>query len=438
MIIRQGYRYRLKTTPEIEHALRVQAGHCRFVWNEALKLNLGRLEQGVALLWHADLCGMAKLWKKTEQREFLGEAHSQVLQQKLKDLANAFSDAFDPTQPLKRLPKFKRKGQGDSLRYPQRFKLGRGRIYLPKVGWVGYFDSRPIEGKPKNATVLYEAGHWYVSVQAEREVADPDHPSSSVQAIDLGIAAFAATADGELVAPTNAFKHHQQKRTRLQRKLARQVKFSSNWKKTKAKIARLHHKIACIRTDFLHKLSTRLSNSHALIVVEDLCIANMSASAKGTVEEPGNNVRQKAGLNRAILDQGWGECRRQLDYKLAWKGGRLVRVAPAYTSQQCSRCGHTDPDSRQGQAVFKCTACHRSLNADVNAARNILVRGLVAVGMTQEQARRFNESQTAQGRWAKKPVEGNGVGHPEKQEPWEVAPPGGGVAHTTTGSRLNA
>ena len=304
MIIRQGWRYRLKTTPEVEHALRVQAGHARFVWNEALKLNLRRLEQGVPLLWRDALCGMIKLWKMTEQRDFLRDAHSQVLQQKLNDLASAFSDAFDPSQPHKRLPRFKRKGIDDRFRYPQGFKLARGRIYLPKIGWVGYFDSRPIEGKAKNATVSFEGGHWYVSVQTERDVEVAPHPSTHVEGIDLGIAAFAATAGGKLIAPRNAFKSHLAKLARLQRKLARQVKFSANWKATKARINRLHHKIACIQADYLHKLSTALSNSHAMIAVEALRIRTMSASAKETTEAPGQGVRQKAGLNRRILDQG--------------------------------------------------------------------------------------------------------------------------------------
>ena len=400
------------------------------------EVNLRRLEQGVPLLWRDALCGMIKLWKMTDERGFLREAHSQVLQQKLNDLTNAFSDAFDPSQPHKRLPRFKRKGVDDRFRYPQGFKLARGRIYLPKVGWVGYFDSRPIEGRAKNATISFEGGHWYVSVQTERAVEAPVHPSTRVEGIDLGIAAFAATAGGAWVAPINVARRYFKKLARLQRKLARQVKFSSNWKNTKARINRLHHKIACIRADYLHKLSTALSNSHAMIAVEGLRIANMSASAKGTTEAPGKGVRQKAGLNRSILDQGWGEFRRQLDYKLARRGGLLVRVAPAYTSQRCSRCGHTDTDNRPSQAVFECTVCRLSINADVNAARNILMAALESFGLNAAEARRFVETHAARGRRAVKPVEGKGVGLPVKQAPWET--PLGGVDNTTTGSALNA
>ncbi len=109
--------------------------------------------------------------------------------------------------------------------------------------------------------------------------------------------------------------------------------------------------------------------------VEILLVANMSRSAKGTVDQPGRNVRAKAGLNRSILDQGWGEMRRQLAYKLGWNGGTLVAVPPANTSRRCSSCQHTDKTSRVSQSMFICTACGHEMNADTNAAKNILALG---------------------------------------------------------------
>lgn len=311
------------------------------------------------------------------------------MQQTLKDLSRAFADAFDPSQPNKCLPRFKRKGKHDSFRYPQGFKLGNKRIYLPNVGWVNYFDSRKIEGTPKNVTVSLEGGHWYVSVQTEQDIGEPVHPSSSVEGIDMGVAVFAATAAGDLIDPVNAFKSARAKLTCLQRELARRVKFSANWHKTKTRINQLHHKIACIRADFLHKLTTALSKSHAMIAVEALRILNMSASAKGTVEQPGKNVKAKSGLNRSILDQGWGEFRRQLGYKLAWRGGRLIEVPPAYTSQRCACCGHIAAENRPRRDLFHCRECSHSAHADVNAARNILVAGLMVTGLDEAEARRF-------------------------------------------------
>lgn len=112
-----------------------------------------------------------------------------------------------------------------------------------------------------------------------------------------------------------------------------------------------------------------------MVFVEDLNVRNMSRSAAGTLDEPGRNVRAKAGLNRSILDQGWGEFVRQLDYKLQWRGGWLVKVPAHHTSQTCSECGHVSPDNRPAQAVFHCRACGHAEHADINAAQNIRARG---------------------------------------------------------------
>ena len=144
----------------------------------------------------------------------------------------------------------------------------------------------------------------------------------------MGIARFATFSDGSSIRPLHSFRKHEKKLAKLQRKLAKRVKFSANWQKLKAKIQRLHRTIANVRNDFLHKTTTIISKNHALVVIEDLKVRNMSRSASGTVEAPGRNVRAKAGLNKSILDQGWFEFRRQLEYKLKWLGGKLVVIIP--------------------------------------------------------------------------------------------------------------
>lgn len=143
----------------------------------------------------------------------------------------------------------------------------------------------------------------------------------------------------------------------------------------KAAIARLHIRIADARNDFLHKVSTTISKSHAVVYLEDLKVKNMSATARGSVQEPGKNVRQKSGLNKAILDQGWFEFRRQLSYKESWRGGRVVAMPPQHTSQTCAQCGHVSAASRRSQAQFVCVACGHEDDADVNAAKNIMRAG---------------------------------------------------------------
>ncbi|HGN0855180.1 TPA: RNA-guided endonuclease InsQ/TnpB family protein, partial [Proteus mirabilis] len=162
---------------------------------------------------------------------------------------------------------------------------------------------------------------------------------------------------------------------RLQRKLSRKIKFSANWQKQKRKIQHLHSHIANIRKDYLHKVTSEISKNHAMIVIEDLKVSNMSKSAKGTTERHGRNVKAKSGLNRSILEQGWYEMRRQLEYKQLWRGGQVLAIPPAYTSQKCACCGHTAKENRQSQSQFECLECGYTANADINAARNILAAG---------------------------------------------------------------
>ena len=193
--------------------------------------------------------------------------------------------------------------------------------------------------------------------------------------IDLGIATFAATSTGTLYPPLNAYRRVEKKKTRLQRRLAGMRKYSCNWKKQQRRIARLDTRIANCRHDFLHQLSTEISKNHAVIVLEDLQVKHMSRSARGTANKPGHQVAQKSGLNKAILDQGWGTFRRMLEYKQRWHGGEVIAVHPRYTSQTCPECGHIAKANRLQQALFSCVACGYTYHADVVAAKNILALG---------------------------------------------------------------
>ena len=162
---------------------------------------------------------------------------------------------------------------------------------------------------------------------------------------------------------------------RLQKQLARKVKFSSNWKKLKAKITTLYTKVANIRHDKLHKISTQLSKSNAIIVLEDLKIRNMTKNSKGNSEQHGKMVKQKSGLNRIILNQGWGMFKEMLKYKQDWLGGQVIFVDPKHTSQTCPECDHQSKDNRLTQSKFECVKCGYQNNADYVGALNILPRG---------------------------------------------------------------
>ncbi len=389
--IRKAYKVRLKTNRDIETKLARFCGSARFLWNKSLAINLDRLKDKQGILWYNELAFWLTLWKKSDEYCFLIECPSQVLQQKLRDMDRAFSDCFDKSQPLKRLPAFKKKGYGYGIRFPQGFRVEGRRIFLPKLGWIGFYKSQDIGGTIKNITVTNRAGKWYASIQVEQTLDIGKHPSESETGIDAGIKCFAAFSDGTMIQGVNSFRKHEDALAREQRKLSRKKKGSNNWKKQKRKISRLHHTIANVRSDFLHKLSTGISKNHARVFVEGLNIKNMSSSARGTIEKPGRNIRAKSGLNKAILDQGWFELRRQLQYKLSWRGGQLVEVDYRYTSQRCSSCGHTAKENRQSQAVFKCLACGYEENADINAAKNILTVG--QTGMACQANRRSGRQQ---------------------------------------------
>jgi len=379
MLQRKAYKFKLKTNREDEEKLSQFSGCCRFVWNKALALNLTRLEAKQPLLWYNELAFWLTFWKKTDEHAFLKDCHSQVLQQTLKNLDRAFKDAFDKKQTNKRIPRFKQKFCSDGFRYPQGFKIENRSVFLPKIGWVGFYKSRKIEGKPKNLNVTREADGWYFSVQTEIEVADPVHPSKSMVGVDLGIVRFATLSNGEYIEPLNALNKERAKLANAQRKLARQKKRSNNWKKQKRRIGNIHRKIRNSRNDFLHKVSTTISKNHAVVFVEDLRILNMSRSAKGTTDELGSNVKAKSGLNRSILDQAWGLFRSQLEYKIAWVGGDFRFVNPKYTSQKCPNCQTIDSENRRTQSEFVCQSCSYTNHADVVGAMNVLAAGLAVM-----------------------------------------------------------
>ena len=388
--IRKAFKFRLKVTPEINQKFSNFAGGSRFVWNKFLALNLERLSGKFPLLWYCEMAFWLTVWKLSAEYGFLKELPSQVLQQKLKDLEKAFKDGFDKNQPLKRIPVFKKKSQHDSFRYPQGFKVdqAKSKVFLPKIGWVSYRNSRNIIGEVKNITVSRKGKYWYISIQTEYEAELPPHQSTSIVGIDMGIVHFATLSNGTLYEPLNSFKSKAAKLAKLQRQLKHKKKFSNNWKKVKAKITQCHEDISNARKDYLHKISTEISESQAIIVIEDLKISNMSKSSKGSIEEPGKKVAQKSGLNRSILDQGWSMFGSMLNYKQDWNGGMVLRVPPQHTSQTCPCCRYVSKENRKTQAEFVCVECGFSENADLVGAMNVLAKGHVLLAENQPPDRR--------------------------------------------------
>jgi transposase len=211
------------------------------------------------------------------------------------------------------------------------------------------------------------AGRWHVAF-AVIPGPVPAPGNGQVVGIDRGVTVSAALSTGDLLHAPGMTVREGIRLRRLQRKLSRAKRGSNHRARVKHAIARLRARETDRRKDWAEKVSTGIARRFDLIRVEDLKIGNMTRSAKGTRENPGRNVRQKAGLNQEIMRSGWGLLVRRLEDKAP---GRVEKIRPAFTSQRCSACGQVDRDSRESQAVFRCTACGFAGNADVNAAINI-------------------------------------------------------------------
>ncbi|EBS3610383.1 transposase, partial [Salmonella enterica subsp. enterica serovar Poona] len=274
----QAFKFQLRPDGQQEREMRRFAGACRFVFNRALALQNENHEAGNKYIPYAKMASWLVEWKNASETQWLKDSPSQPLQQSLKDLERAYKNFF---QKRAAFPRFKKRGQNDAFRYPQGVKLDpdNSRIFLPKLGWIRYRNSRQVTDTVKNVTVSQSGGKWYISIQTECEVSAPVHSSASMVGLDTGVAKLATLSDGTVFEPVNSFQKNQKKLARLQRQLSRKVKFSNNWQKQKRKIQRLHSRIANVRRDYLHKVTTTISKSHAMIVIEDLRVSNMSKSA---------------------------------------------------------------------------------------------------------------------------------------------------------------
>ena len=367
-------RYRLLPTPAQQAVLRDHCAHARYVWNLAVEQHTH---------WHPGRGGgpgyleqCRQLTQARAEHDWLAAGSQTVQQQALRDFARALALFFDPRNPSRR-PSWRKAGRDEGFRIVGRRgqhwdvrRLSRhvGEVRVPKAGWVRFRWSRDVPTGVKSYRITMDhAGRWHISFAF---VPDPIPAPGNGQTvgIDRGVAVSAALSTGELLHVARLTALERRRLRRLQRKLARARRESKRRARVKHAIARLRARDTDRRKDWAEKSSTDIARRFDLIRVEDLQIRNMTQSAAGTRENPGRNVRQKAGLNRAIMWSGWGLLVRRLEQKAP---GRVEKINPAFTSQKCSACGQVDRKSRESQAVFRCTACGYADNADVNAARNI-------------------------------------------------------------------
>ncbi len=396
-------RYRLLPTPAQQAVLRDHCGHARYIWNLAVEQHSHWHPGRKSAPGYLEQC--RQLTAARAEYPWLAAGSQTVQQQALRDFAQAMAAFVDPGNPAGR-PSWRKAGRDEGFRI-----VGRGRqwevrrvsrkvgqVWVPKAGWVRFRWSRPVPPGVKSYRVTMDrAGRWHVAF-AVIPAPVPAPGNGQAVGIDRGVAVSAALSTGELLHCPALTGRERIRLRRLQRRLARAARRSKRRGRVKHAIARLRARETDRRKDWAEKTSTDLARRFDVIRVEGLKITNMTRSAKGTRENPGRNVRAKAGLNlsRGILGSGWGLLVRRLEDKAP---GRVEKVKPHYTSQRCSACGQVDRGSRESQAVFRCTACGVAANADVNAAINIAAGHAV----------------TARG--------GDGAARPVNREPQLLLPP---------------
>jgi putative transposase len=379
-------RYRLYPTPAQEATLLVHCAHARFVWNLAVEQRSWWRSGGRPAPGYAEQC--RQLTEARAAFPWLAEGSVIVQQQALRDFhatwmrwyaALAYWRSRTTKLPPEERPRppsppsWRKRGVNEGFRIvgtgPQdtrRLTRRWGVVLVPKLGWVRFRWSRPVPDAKSYRVTRDRAGRWHVAF-AVIPPAIPGPGTGDVVGIDRGVAVSAALSTGELLSVPGLRPAERRRLKRLERRKARQRKGSNRRARTRLAIARLKCRETARRRDWTEKVSTGLARRFDLIRVEDLDVQAMTRSARGTVDQPGRNVRQKAGLNRGILANGWGMLLDRLEDKAP---GRVERIFPAYTSQRCSACGHIAPGNRENQA-FRCVACGHQAHADVNAALNI-------------------------------------------------------------------
>jgi transposase len=363
-------RFRLEPSREQEEVLLRHCSDARYVWNLAVEQHAW---------WRPGRAPAPSFLEQARQltaaraaSPWLRQGSQMVQQQALRDFAQAMANFFKGTH---RRPSWRKAGRDEGFRVVavgpgdvRRLNRNHAEMKVPKAGWVRFRWSRPVPPGVKSYRVTRDrAGRWHVAFAAIPEpVAGPG--AGETVGIDRGVTVSAALSTGEMLYAPGLSVRERARLRLLERKLARARRGSGHRARVRASVARLKAREAARRKDWCEKTSTSLARRFDVIRVEDLKIANMTRSARGTITEPGRNVAAKAGLNRGILRSGWGLLVRRLEDKAP---GRVEKVSSAFTSQRCSACGHTAAESRESQALFRCVACGFACNADVNAARNI-------------------------------------------------------------------
>jgi putative transposase len=426
MLVHQGFRFELDPPNATRSALSSHCGASRYAFNWGLRLVNDQLEatrkltvlairQGAdleeAITWARKLTGPLPFSLPALRRAWNATKH-EVAPWWAENSKEAYSSGLDGlARALENWSKGRRGERAGHSGFPTQKKKGHRRSCRFTTGSIGVVDDRHVklprigrvrtkeqakklrelldDGRARicSATISEEAGRWFVSFTCKVERHDvPGRLPEAVVGVDLGVKHLAVLSTGEVVENPKALGRYARRIAGLSRELARRELGSKRRRRTKAKLARCHAKVANTRRDAIHELTSDLASSYGTVVIEDLNVAGMTAAPRSKPDHAGghgpNGRRRKAGLNRAILDASFGEVRRQLVYKLAWHGGTLV-VADRFfaSSKLCSSCGAVKAKLCLDERTYCCEHCGLVLDRDLNAALNLAAYGRRALSV---------------------------------------------------------
>ncbi len=376
----RAYKYRLYPTKKQVQALQGTLDLCRELYNAAVQERRDAWRMcGKSITYYEQVSQLPEI--KQIREEFQG-IYGQVLQHVLRRVDRSFQAFFRRCKTGKKagFPRFKGKGRYDSFTYPQVGKVQGNRILFPSIGSIKVKWHRPIEGTIKTCAIKREDDQWYVIFSCEAEL-EPLPVSPMDVGVDLGVTHFAALSDGTIIDHPRYYRKAQKKLERLQQALSRKKRSSHRRDRARKLVSKAHKKIRNQRRDFLHKQSRKLVNQYQTIVFEELQTADMTKCPKPKQDEATgrylpNGAGAKAGLNKSILDAGWGMFQQMCIVKAVSAGRSVLFVNPYKTSQLCSNphCGKEVPKPLE-ERWHLCPYCGLSLDRDVNAAINILRLG---------------------------------------------------------------
>ncbi|MEM0142664.1 MAG: transposase [Candidatus Parvarchaeum sp.] len=358
------FRMRLYPSEQQKVLLEKHFGACRWVWNYFLEVrsdyyakHKNDKKKGLSGF---DTMKMLTILKK--KITWLNEVSAQSLQQSLIKLDKAFVAFFKHNA---KYPNFRSKKDSQYFIVPSGFKVNKDRLVIPKfMEGIRYRDKSAIPEKIKQIVITKDVNRYYAFIQYETD--EELEKGEGITGVDMGIKAFVVTSDGMQVKPLNAFKKMEKRLKRQQKKLSRKRKGTENRKKQIVRVQKLYQRIRDSRTDFNHKVSTAIAKHYGIVAIEDLNIQGMARDHH---------------LSKSILEQGWGEFRTMLKYKLQWRNAELIMIGRFEpSSKMCSKCGNIKHDLKLSDRIYNCNVCGLSMDRDMNAAINILHMGLVKVG----------------------------------------------------------